>query len=408
MKKLLIALLVLCLLPCAYAEEQSVHIHDLTGMTLLTQSSGAVPNSFRRLCPEADAVRCVTPEELFLQHGMSSVEVYAAPDGAAWVMVGEDVFRVTDSGSRLTSMCPVMLQYVSHWENGRGLIYTQQRGNETDVRCLDLRNGEITTLLTAEGGLVVALIRLEITYAGYTPLPGYSDMLLCTAQIAQADTSDPALTVTLEKVVGDVTWAGDAYGGYVYSAALHADGHAAVEYGGARAESLAAFAEVYRAMYPDHSLSDPAESICDRTYLTGAPAYGRLYEVNFSNKIFLWRDGEAHLLNDRVNTPYFIYGIDEAVLTDLNGDGTEELVCVFNAGSGMYRHIAAAYDPVSRKGRELYTSLLEKDADALSLRLENGLCQLYQGDTLLGTVTHNGLEPAAGFGLSNLLDLLGF
>lgn len=413
MKKLLIVLL-LCLLPCAYAEELSVHVHDLTGMTLPTQSSEDVSADFLRLCPEADAdtVRCITPEYAFLQYGLSSTAVYATPDGTAWVTKGESVFRLTDPGCRVTSIHPVTLRYISTWQVDKGLLYTQQRGNETDVRCLDLQTGEITSLLTAEGSLVIVAPRLDITYTGHTPLPDYSDLLLCTAQITQADASDPALTITLEKVVGDIScdvsiiYDSDAHTDGAYKAALHPDGHVTIEYGGERAASLEAFAAVYRELYPDHDLSDPVGSICERTYLTGDPAYGRLYEVTFNNMVFLWKDGQAHLLNDSIGTTYAIFTIEEAILTDLNSDGTAELVCVFGSGSGMYRNIAAVYDPVSRAGKELYTSLLESDADVLHLQLEDGACQLYKGDTLLGTVTQNGLDTD-GFGLTNLLDLLG-
>lgn len=415
MKKLLIALLLLCLLPCAYAEEMAVHVHDLTDMTLLTKSSEDVPADFLRLCPEAnaDTVRCITPEYAFLQYSLWSTGVYATPDGTAWVMKDESVFRMTDPGCRLTSIHPVTLRYISTWQVDKGLLYTQQRGNETDVRCLDLQTGEITPMLTAEGSLVIVSPSLNLTNAGYNPLPEYGDLLLCTAQITQADASDPALTITLEKVVGDIScdvgiiYDSDAHADGAYKAALHPDGHVTVEYGGERASSLEAFAAVYREMYPDHNLSDPAGSICERTYLTGDPAYGRLYEVTFSNLVFLWRDGQAHPISDSFDTPDFITGLEEAVLADLNGDGTEELVCVFNAGSGFFRHIAAVYDPVSRTGKELYTSLLDSDEDALHLQLTEGTCQLYQGDALLGTVTQNGLDTN-GFGLTNLLDMFGF
>ncbi|MBQ8201766.1 MAG: hypothetical protein IJZ74_08370 [Clostridia bacterium] len=409
MMKLLLALLMLCLLPCAGAEEASVHILDLSDMTLLTQSSEDVSADFLRLCPEADAdtVRCITPEYTFLQYGLSSTAVYATPDGTAWVMKGESVFRMTDPGCRVTSIHPVSLRFISHWQVDKGLLYTQQRDDETAVRCLDLQTGEITPLLTAEGSLVIVAPSLHLTNSGYTPLPGYSDLLLCTAQITQMETSDPALTYAVETVVGDVIYDSDTYTDGVYKAALHPDGHAIVEYDGERVASLEAFAAVYRGMYPDHDLSDPVGSICERTYLTGNPAYGRLYEVTFNNMVFLWKDGQAHLINDSIGTSYAIFTIEEAILTDLNSDGTEELVCVFGSGSGMYRNIAAFYDPVSRAGRELYTSLLDSDADVLHLQMEDGTCQLYKGDTLLGTVMQHGLDTD-GFNLTNLLDMLGF
>lgn len=403
LKKLLITLMMLCLLNCACAEELSVHVHDLSGMTLLTRSDTVVPADFLRLCPaaDADAVRRIAPKYALLQYDLSA-EVYALPDGTAWVMKGESVFRMTDPGCRVTSIQPVTLRLISTWQSDKGLLYTQQRGNETDVRCIDLRTGRIKTLLTAEGSLVLVSPSLNLIWTGYTPLPDFSDLLLCTAQIAQADAADPALTITLEKVVGDVTYEDDAY-----TASLRQHGHVTIEYGGERTASLEAFAAAYREMYPGHELGDPAESLCDRTYLTGDPAYGRLYEVTFSGDVFLWKDGQAHLINDSIDTPYYITGLAEAVLTDLNGDGTEEVVCIFDAGSGIFRHIAAVYDPASRKGLELYTSTLDGKGDLLHLQLEDGACQLYKGDSLLGTVINGGLDMH-GFSLTNLMDWLGF
>lgn len=403
MKKLLIALMMLCLLPCACAEELSVHILDLSDGTLLTESRADVPEDFLRLCPEAgDAVRRITPEHTFLQHGMSSTEVYAAPDGSAWVMKGDRVFRLTDPGSRLTSLYPFTLRFVTYWQSDKALLYTQQRGGETDLRCIDLQTGGITPLLSAEGTLVLLESNPYLTYSGYTPLPGYSDLLLCTAQLTQADSADPALGYALEKVVGDLTWADEAY-----TAHLRADGHAAVEYGGERTDSLEAFAAAYLEMYPGHNLSDPAGSICERTFLTGEPAYGRLYEIAFNGKVFLWRDGEAHEISASFSPDYYITGLGEAVLTDLNADGTEELVCIFYAGSGAFHDIAAVYDPVNRRGMALHTQDCTSEEDEIHLLLEDGVCLLYQERGVIGTVTAQGLDTPS-LDLTDLRQLLGF
>ena len=101
-----------------------------------------------------------------------------------------------------------------------------------------------------------------------------------------------------------------------------------------------------------------------------------------------------------------VNGLDEALLTDLDGDGTEEIVCIFSAGSGVGYHTAAVYNPVTRTGRALYTQRLETPDDELTLRMTDGACLLYRGESLLGTVTADRLDEA-GFTLTDLLELLG-
>ena len=143
LRKLLPVLLMLAMLTCAHAQEPSVHIHDLTVMTLLTRSTTEVAPEFLRLCPEADAVtvRCVTQMDAFRYYDLYSTQLYAQADGAAWLMHKDAVWPLTGPGSRLTSVCPASYYTAEPWTYGKALLCTLQDDSGTTVRFHDLDSG---------------------------------------------------------------------------------------------------------------------------------------------------------------------------------------------------------------------------------------------------------------------------
>ncbi len=396
MRKLLISVLLLLVLPIAACmAEMSVPALYLCDDTLLVTARDYGVTDFLALCPEADGdtLRNVTPPIQFILFDVSA-RIYADASGSTWLLDQEQVIPLTtEPGWRVTSATPVRAGYQAPVH----ILFTRQGGGVTEVCCYDRATAQISVLHTSQESLVLAV---REPLFSYDPFRLYDYVLLCTAEITQPDAASPVLAYHLTEVVGNITYLDDAAAPVALLLLRYP-----LTYPEAAQSDLADFTAAYKALHPGHNVTDG--SIMERIDWLDDPTYGRVYEISFNGSLWLWRDGEALLLaGDDMDTRW-VTGLSELLLTDLNGDGTEELVYVYNSGSGILMQHAAYYDPVAKQRTDLYSAGFSSRADELHLQLTDGACLLFNEGGVIGQVTVHGLDKH-GFGISDLLELLGF
>jgi len=396
MRKLLISVLLLLFLSLAACmAESGVPAAHLCDDTLLVSSQDYGAADFLALCPEADGetLRNVTPPIQFILFNVSA-RIYADASGSAWLLDQEQVIPLTpESGWRVTSVTPVRAGYQAPVY----ILFTRQSGRMTEVCCYDRATATISVLHTSQEALVLAV---REPLFSYNPFTLYDYVLLCTAEITQPDAASPVLAYHLTEVVGHITWLDDAAAPVALLLLRYP-----LTYPDAAQADLADFTAVYQALHPDHVIRNG--SILERIDWLDNPAYGRVYEISFNGSLWLWRNGEALLLAGDDMDPRWVTGLSELLLADLNGDGTMELVYVYNSGSGIMMQHAAYYDPVAKKRTDLYNAGVSSRADELHLQLTDGACLLYNEGGMIGQITEDGLDKA-GLDMTDLLELLGF
>lgn len=344
MRKLLIFLLLLTLLPTmAGCAELSVPALYLCDDTFLVSARNYGVEDFLTLCPEADGdtLRNVTPPIQFTLFNVSA-SLYADASGRAWLLDQGSVIPLTpESGWRVTSATP----YRADYGTPVCILFTRQGGSMTEVCCYDRETAQISVLHTSKESLVLAV---REPLFSYNPFTLYNYVLLCTAEITQPAPTSPVLAYHLTEVVGDVSYLVDETVPTVRRLLRYT-----LTYNETQQAALANFTAAYKTLYPEHNVTDG--SILERTDWLDSPEYGRLYEVSFNGSIWLWRNEEALLLAGNGMDNRWITGLSEALLTDLNGDGVEELVYVYNSGSGITMQHAACYDPVAKQRTDLHS-----------------------------------------------------
>lgn len=376
MKKLLCLLLLLPTL--VFAQNQEVLDFYLCDRTLVVQTQDYpayeyTVEYFLTLCPEADPATAVdiTPRDAHGQYDMSA-SVFADASGAAWLKDGNRVYAMTSApGQRITSVCPALASY----DTESVMLFTRQDAEGTEVCEIDPETGKLRVLLTTEETIV--LVWREPLYS-YDPLTSFDYDLLCTAEITQPDPASPLLSYRLLEVAGDIALSGDQFVANLRPVRRYTivrNAQAEIE--------LAEFTDAFRQKYPDYILQ--SDSIVERADLLDSPDYGRLYEVRGNHTIWLWRYGEAHCLaNGRLT---------DAALTDLTGDGQQELVYIYTTGSGVTCQNVAFWNPDWQRVTGIHETTDRYAADPpLSLSLTDEGCTLMQDGAEIGTVTQHGLD----------------
>lgn len=393
MRKLLAALLLLCLLPLSpVMAEQGVPAPYVCLDTLIVSVFDYGVDSFLALCPDADdsTTRGITPDILFLRYDLSA-SLYADASGSTWLMDQGSVFPLTTSpGWRVTSATP----YRAGYGKPLSILFTREGDGVTEVCCYDRDTAQISVLHTSQESLVLAV--RESLYS-CDPFPTHDNVLLCTAEITQPDAASPALSYHLTAVVGDATYLADAL-----TPSIRILNPCPLVYDESRQAALADFTAAYKALYPEARVDHGA--IIERLDLLDAPEYGRLYEHLYGHSIWLWHNGQALLLAGDIMDDRIVTGLVDVLLTDLNDDGVDELVYTYDSGSGILMQHAAFYDLRAGKRTNLYSTYVDSTADEIYLRLTDGACVLYSGHGDVGTVTEHGLDQP-GFDLTDLMQL---
>lgn len=375
MKKLLCLLLLLPMFAFAQQEVSEFYLCDRT-LVVQTQDYPAYEYTvayFLTLCAEADPATAadITPRDAHGQYDMSA-SVFADASGAAWLKDRSRVYAMTDApGQRITSVCPARASY----DTESVMLFTRQDADGTEVYVIVPETGKLRVLLTTEESLVLVWREPLISY---DPLTSFDYDLLCTAEITQPDPASPLLSYRLLEVAGEVTLSGGQF-----AAHLRPVGRYAIVPDIQAEAALAEFTVVFRQKYPDYNLQH--DSIVERTDLLNNPGYGRLYVVRGNGSIWLWRDGEAHCLaNGRLT---------DAALTDLTGDGLQELVYIYSTGSGVTNQTVHFWNPDRQSITLIHQTTDRYAADPpLSLSLTDKGCILLQDGAEIGTVTQHGLD----------------